>query len=157
MTKTFASNADVVFMDVNLSEERITEAPNGDAYGPGSGGWPTIRYFNSETGISGGAYEKKTDKSMCDELGTDDMMEALVEEYGNTSTCSVASGEGCDEREVGFIAKAEQISLEDQKKYVARLDGMEGQSMKPELLAWLKKRRKIVKQLVAAGGSSDEL
>eukprot|EP01083_Nonionella_stella_P068647 182465_1 len=146
-------------MDVNLSENRITEAPNGDKYGPGSGGWPTIRYFNSETGISGGAYEQKTEKKMCDELGEESMMEAYVEEYGKTSTCSAASKEGCDEREIVFIAKAEKMSLEEQKKYVARLDGMEGQSMKPELLVWLKKRKKIVKQLVAAGvdAGSDEL
>mmetsp|Transcript_1942 Transcript_1942/g.4184 ORF Transcript_1942/g.4184 Transcript_1942/m.4184 type:complete len:146 (+) Transcript_1942:307-744(+) len=145
-------------MDVNLSEESIREAPNGDAYSPGSGGWPTIRYFNKETGISGGAYEKKTDKSMCDELGDDSMMEAYVEDYGDVSTCSVISGEGCDERETGFIAKAKVMSLEDQKAYVVRLDGMEGQSMKPELLMWLKKRRKVLKQLVAAAADgNDEL
>lgn len=36
---------------------------------PGSGGWPTVRYFNKETGYGGKAYPKKTDKAMCDELG----------------------------------------------------------------------------------------
>jgi len=160
VTKTFASNADVVFMDVNLNDEQIREAPNGGgSYSPGAGGWPTIRYFNSETGIAGGAYEKKTDMGMCDELGDDAYMEAYVEEYGKTSTCSVMHGEGCDEREMGFIEKASNWSLEDQEKYVQRLEGMEGGAMKSELLVWLKKRKKIVKQLVAADASNanDEL
>lgn len=162
MTKTFASNPDVVFMDVNLSEERIMEAPNGDSYSPGAGGWPTIRYFNRETGISGGAYQKKTGGHMCDELGDDSMMEAYVEEYANTSMimlCSVTSEQGCDEREIGFIAKSKNLSLEDQKAYVERLIKMEGSSMKPELSLWIKKRKQILKQLVsaAAGGDEDEL
>eukprot|EP01050_Picozoa_sp_SAG11_P058854 SAG11_NODE_37811_length_255_cov_0.660256_1_plen_39_part_10 len=28
----------------------------------GAGGWPTIRYFNKETGYDGKPYPKKTDK-----------------------------------------------------------------------------------------------
>ena len=35
----------------------------------GAGGWPTVRYFNKETGYGGKPYPKKTDKAMCDELG----------------------------------------------------------------------------------------
>ena len=41
----------------------------GEGANPGAGGWPTIRYYNKETGILGKSYEKKTDASMCDELG----------------------------------------------------------------------------------------
>jgi hypothetical protein len=156
VTKTFASNEDVVFMDVNLSEEQIRESPEGDPYSPGAGGWPTIRYFNKETGIAGGAYVKKTDGAMCDELGDEAMMEAYVEEYGNTSLCSAASGKGCDEREVGFIAKVKALSIEDQRAQLLRLEGMESKPMKPDLLLWVKKRKKILRQLVAASGN-DEL
>ena len=156
MTKTFANNNDVLFMDVNLSEEQVRESPDGDSYSPGAGGWPTIRYFNKETGIAGGAYEKKTDKAMCDELGDEATMEAYVEEYGKTSLCSVGSGEGCDEKELGFIAKAGALDFEAQRAQLKRLEGMEAKPMKPELLAWLKKRKKILKQLTAAAGS-DEL
>lgn len=156
MTKTFASNDDVVFMDVNLSEEQIRESPDGDSYAPGAGGWPTIRYFNKETGIAGGIYQKKTDRAMCDELGDEAMMEAYVEEYGNTALCSASSGKGCDEREVGFIAKVKAMSLEDQRAQLLRLEGMERKLMKPDLLLWVKKRKKILKQLVATSGN-DEL
>lgn len=155
MTRTFAENPDVVFMDVNLSEEQIRESPDGDSYNPGAGGWPTIRYFNKETGIAGGAYEKKTSGAMCDELGDEEMMEAYVEDYGNTSLCSL-DGKGCSEREVGFIEKSKTMSAEDQKAQLVRLEGMEEKPMKPELLQWVKKRKKILRQLVSAG-SSDEL
>ena len=143
-------------MDVNLSEDQIRDSPNGDSYSPGAGGWPTIRFFNKETGIAGGEYEKKTEKSMCDELGDESMMEAYVEEYANTSLCSVANGEGCDEREIGFIAKGKAMSLEGQGAQLERLEGMESKPMKPELLLWVKKRKKILKQLVSdADGSSE--
>jgi hypothetical protein len=142
-------------MDVNLSEQQIRESPDGDSYSPGAGGWPTIRYFNKETGIAGGAYQKKTDKAMCDELGDESMMEAYIEEYGNTSLCSL-DGKGCDEREVVFIEKSKGMTSEEQKAQLVRLQGMEEKPMKPELLAWVKKRKKILRQLVAAGGS-DEL
>ena len=45
-------------------------------------------------------------------------------------------------------------SMEDQIAQLARLEKMEGSSMKPELLTWLTKRKKILKQLVVI---SDEL
>lgn len=153
MTRTYASSQDVVFMDVNLSEERITEGPGGESYSPGAGGWPTIRYFNEETGIGGGAYVKKTSGHMCDELGDNSMMEAYVEEYGNTSTCVVASEEGCNDREKGFIAKAKDLSNDEQQEYIKRLEKMEGTPMKEELSDWIKKRKKILKQLVVSTGN----
>lgn len=160
MTKTYASNSDVVFMDVNLSEDQIRESPDGDPYSPGSGGWPTIRYFNKKTGIAGGAYEKRTDKSMCDELGDIPTMEEYVEGYGNTSACSALVKEGdsgCDEREIGFIAKVEAMSPDQWRANFERLEGMEAKPMKPELLLWLRKRKKILKQLLVAAEGSDEL
>ena len=155
MTKTYAENPDVVFMDVNLSEEQIRESPDGEPYSPGMGGWPTIRYFNKETGLAGGSYAKKTEGAMCDELGDEAFMEAYVEEYGNTSLCSL-DGKGCDEKELGFIEKGKAMSAADRKAQLTRLEGMESKPMKPELLSWVKKRRKILKQFVAADGS-DEL
>jgi len=67
-------------MDVNHSEEQIR-----GNHSPGSGGWPTIRYFTKETGIKGGKYKQKTDGAICDELGDEETMIAYVNEYGNTS------------------------------------------------------------------------
>lgn len=97
-----ANNSQVVFGDINLSEQPIR-----GNYNPGAGGWPTIRYFNQRTGCAsqtparvtvgprrtlrellpplGGRYEgapytKKTDGAMCDELGKESYMQAYVEE-----------------------------------------------------------------------------
>ena len=68
VAETFSSNNDVSFGDINLSEQQIRGNHN-----PGAGGWPTIKYFNKETGYEGATYNKKTDKSMCDELGDYEM------------------------------------------------------------------------------------
>jgi len=57
----------------------------GPPHNPGRQGWPTIRYFNKETGISGADYVKKTNKPICKELGTTEAMTAYVVEKGNTS------------------------------------------------------------------------
>jgi len=85
-------SSDVAFAEVNLSMEAIREGPNGEPYNPGAGGWPTVRYFNKETGIAGGTYVKKTGDPMCVELGKDEHMIAYVEEYGKTFSVS-AGGE----------------------------------------------------------------
>ena len=134
---------------MNLSEDQIR-----GNHQPGSGGWPTIRYFNSDTGIEGASYEKKTDMAMCDELGDEEMMMAYVEEAGNTSLCDVADGSGCDERERGYIDKMKAKTEADWRAQIERLTKMEGGSMKPELKQWMMKRKKILKQLVASSGAS---
>ena len=72
ITRRFADHKDVVFGDINLSAQQVKGKHN-----PGAGGWPTIKYFNKETGYEGAPYEKKTDKSMCDELGDDEYMEEV--------------------------------------------------------------------------------
>jgi len=152
VVKAFAANDDVVFGDVMLSDPG---AIRGEPHNPGAGGWPTIRYFNKETGLEGGTYVKKTSKAMCDELGNDEMMTAYVEEYGNTSLCSVSDGAGCSEKEVAYISKMKLKSKDDQAAQLQRLINMDSSSMKPHLLQWNKQRQKILKKLVEQG--HDEL
>lgn len=149
--REYAGNPDVSFGDVNLSEESIRENFN-----PGSGGWPTILYFNKETGIEGGRYEKITDGAMCDELGDIDHLSAYIEGYGNTSKCNISTKKGCDEREVSYIDKMMANSVEEAEIQLARLDGMKDSAMKPELKQWLKKRKKILSQIVSLGASDGE-
>lgn len=60
-------------------ESELLRAHNG-----GKGGWPTIKYFNKETGLAGKQYTQKTSKKVCDELGDQSYMRAFVEEAGNT-------------------------------------------------------------------------
>jgi len=148
-------------MDVNLRDEAIREGPNGEPWNPGAGGWPTVRYFNQETGIAGGTYVKKTDKPMCTELGDEDNMVDYVEEYGKTSLCAVATQKGCSEKEVAYIVKMGSKSGDELTAQIERLESMEDSTMTSELFQWLKQRKKILNQLVAAGsaesGGSDEL
>mmetsp|Transcript_21204 Transcript_21204/g.20369 ORF Transcript_21204/g.20369 Transcript_21204/m.20369 type:complete len:90 (+) Transcript_21204:270-539(+) len=79
----FAGNDDLLFADINLSDP--DQAIKGPPHNPGSGGWPTIRYFNKETGVDGGNYIKKTNKHTCDELGSVKGMSDYVKEYGKVS------------------------------------------------------------------------
>jgi len=144
VVKKFADNPDVSFGDVNLKEAPIRD------YGAGKGGWPTIRYFNKETGPEGAPYEKKTGDAMCDELGPkgEDYMTMYVEEAGKTSLCSL-TGDGCDEKSKKYIEKMKEKGLEEQKKQFERLDKMDENSMTPELREWLNKRKKILQQFLS--------
>lgn len=142
----FNSNAAVAFGDVNLSEEQIQEA-FGVPQNPGAGGWPTIRYYNKETGYGGKPYEKKTGDAMCTELGNDEYMQAYVEEAGGTSLCSAETGEGCGDKEKAYIEKFKAKSAEEVEAQRARLVNMKSGKMKPELKQWLTQRLAILKQL----------
>lgn len=152
----FAWNDDVSFADVNLSEDAIRGPP----HNPGQGGWPTIRYFNSETGVEGANYNKKTDQPMCTELGDDETMIGYVEEAGETGLCSVFGdgNPGCSKKETDYIQKMIALSKNDLQPKLDRLVQMQGESMKPELKKWLLQRKKILKTLInKASAASDEL
>jgi len=142
VTKAFENNTQVSFGDVNLAEQPIR-----GTYSPGAGGWPTIRYFNKETGYEGKPYPKKTDKAMCEELGDDEYMQAYVEEMGATSLCSASDGAGCSDKEVEFASKWKQKSAEEVKAQLERLEKMKGGTMAPELKKWLSQRLALLKQL----------
>jgi len=148
----FKDNSDVVFCDVNLSEEQVRES-HGEPQNPGAGGWPTIRYFNKETGYGGKPYPKKTDKAMCDELGDNSYMQSYVEEMGGTSLCNAATEAGCGDKEKTYIGKWKDKAPADAQKELKRLQGMDSGAMKPESAKWLKQRAAILKQF----GGKDEL
>jgi len=151
VTRAFAESSGVSFGDVDLSNN---DAVRRDEFKAGSGGWPTIRYFNKDTGLLGGEYVKKTDRSMCDELGDEDYMTQYVDEYTSASICSVIDGAGCDERQLKYAEKMKVKTSPEKKLELVRLEKMKGTKMKPELKAWIDQRRKILNQLVLA---SEEL
>lgn len=147
IVKKFANSADVAFGDVNLSKNQVRKGS------PGAGGWPTIRYFNKETGYDGGEYKKKTSEAMCTELGPGKpYLQEYIEEYGKTSLCSVKTEAGCTDKEKAFIATwkkkiADGTPAADVEKQIARLTGMTSSSMKAELMQWVRQRLAIFKQL----------
>ena len=67
VVEEFKNDAKVAFGDVVLQESGIRSI-HGTDQSAGAGGWPTIRYYNKETGYGGGAYTKKTSDAMCTEL-----------------------------------------------------------------------------------------
>jgi len=157
VTQLFGGSSKVALMDVNLSEDKVRADPDGNSYSPGAGGWPTVRYFNKKTGIKGDSYTKKTNGPMCEELGNLDYMVEYIEEYGNTFLCDVTrtdDSKGCTQREVEYIAKMKPKSGDELTAELERLESMDASSMENKLAAWLKDRKKILKQLVPAGGGS---
>lgn len=144
--KKFAGNPDVKFADSILSDGGPR---GGEGANPGAGGWPTIRYYNKDTGILGKSYEKKTDMAMCDELGPkgEHYMEDYVMEAGNTSLCSTeAPYTGCSDKEIKFIEKVKEMDVEKIAAQKVRLAKMKGSKMKADLLTWLNQRLAILKQ-----------
>lgn len=63
-----------------FAECEVRAAPLiGKFHGAGQGGWPTIKYFNKETGAKGGRYPRVQQGRMCDELGDMKNMAAYIE------------------------------------------------------------------------------
>ena len=126
VVKDFASNPDVSFGDINLKEQQIR-----GVHKPGAGGWPTIKYFNKETGIDGHVYDKKTNDAMCDELGPkgEDYMTLYVEEAGKTSLCNIDNGKGCNEKQIEYISKLKEKTLDENKKQLERLNEINNDPM----------------------------
>lgn len=148
----YQSSDKVVFGDVNLSEASVRTGPNGGALGPGQGGWPTVRYFNKETGYDGAPYEKKTSKAMCDELGDIEYMKAYIEDVSNP--CSPSNPENCSEKEQKYIKKW-SVKLDKVESQISRLEKMLQKQMTPKLLQWVEKRIKILKQFDLESGKTE--
>mmetsp|Transcript_31059 Transcript_31059/g.71580 ORF Transcript_31059/g.71580 Transcript_31059/m.71580 type:complete len:171 (-) Transcript_31059:421-933(-) len=151
ITKAFRGNPDVSFGDVNLSEQSIRGPP----HNPGSGGWPTIRYFNAKTGPDGGNYVQRTEERICKELGDRDFMIDYIEQYGNTVLCGV-DGRNCNEKELKFLGKVKAYSEADLEKELTRLDEMETKGMKKSLKDWILRRRRILRKLLASSDPAAE-
>lgn len=153
--KKFASNDDVQFGDISLS---AGGPRGGEGANPGAGGWPTIRYYNKETGVLGKSYEKKTSASMCDELGPKGgLLQAYIEEAGNTSDCSVSPPyTGCGDKQKKFIELMSAKTDDEIAGQLERLSKMKEQKMKDDLKEWVGQRLAILKQLSKRSGK-DEL
>lgn len=70
---------------------------------------------------------------------------------------SIESGDGCSERENGYIKKAQSWDEEKLGKEIKRLASMEDGQMKKDLLEWIQRRTKILTQLRNLGDWKTEL
>eukprot|EP00588_Corethron_pennatum_P015126 CAMPEP_0194268908 /NCGR_PEP_ID=MMETSP0169-20130528/3177_1 /TAXON_ID=218684 /ORGANISM="Corethron pennatum, Strain L29A3" /LENGTH=236 /DNA_ID=CAMNT_0039010365 /DNA_START=17 /DNA_END=727 /DNA_ORIENTATION=- len=145
ITRAAAERQDVVFGDFDKAAN-----PEFQDTDIGLGGWPSVWYYNARTGAKGKPYEQKTDRSVCDELAEESYMKAYVEEAADILLCDVVTGQKCSAKETAYIEKMGGKSPEELGSQLARLVGMEGSSMTPELKSWLVSRQKILKNLSAA-------
>jgi len=159
ITKAFANHTDVAFGECNLSDELEIDGRGfrGKYAGkPGTGGWPTIRAYNKKTGYEGafaGDWKdaNELEGTNSEVFGQVETLERYVLELASTSLCRTNTGAGCSHRELAFIGKFTREGSGPTGQVaalqLARLQGMEGMSMKPELKEWLGQRIAILKQL----------
>ncbi|CAE7427321.1 unnamed protein product [Symbiodinium sp. KB8] len=150
VAETFGKHPDVVFGDVALSKNQVRKI-HGEDQSPGSGGWPTVRFFNKETGYGGKPYPKKTSMAMCDELGPkENYLREWIEEFATLCDANATDKKGCSEQQLKFIEKWAGKSAAELKSQLTRLKGMlekDGASMKPDALKWVKARAKLIEQM----------
>ena len=103
-------------------------------------GYPTLKYFNAETGAKGGDYNSGRDL---------ESLKAFVEENLEIK-CQLADQEKCTQKEKDYITKMQGKSKEEVETAHARLEKMKSGSMKPELKQWLVQRLNILTQIKEA-------
>ena len=100
-------------------------------------GYPTIKYFNGETGPKGADYSGGRDF---------DSLKKFVEDNLEVK-CQADSGEGCTDKEKGYIEKMKAKGADDIQKQYDRLDGMKSGKMAKEQKQWVMQRFNILSQL----------
>eukprot|EP00440_Ansanella_granifera_P047966 gb/GFBE01051959.1/.p1 GENE.gb/GFBE01051959.1/~~gb/GFBE01051959.1/.p1 ORF type:complete len:235 (+),score=69.19 gb/GFBE01051959.1/:1-705(+) len=144
-------NDAVIFGDSLLKESPVTEI-HGVKQRLGRKGWPTIRYFNKETGYGGEPYPFKTRMAPWKELGPEfSYLHDFVEEVVNSRSMFKEFVAMCDQ------SKTEQDCKDAQEKFTAKFGGSpedlktqltrlqktmeEGDSpVRPEALEWVLER-----------------
>ena len=100
-------------------------------------GYPTIKYFNGETGPKGADYSGGRDF---------DSLKKFVEDNLEVK-CLLDNTEGCSDKEKEFMEKWKAKDKAEITAQLERLKGMSSGSMKPDLKKWLMQRMSILKQL----------
>lgn len=147
--REFAGNNRVAFGDVNMGDFGGSVPAK---FGAGVGGWPTVRYFNTETGYDGAPYIKKTSKGMCDELGDVEYMRAYVNDVAGPK-CSAADRSTCSEKEAAFlITWADKSAVEVSSEYERLGKLVVASSGKPAQLSWIRQRHTLLRSLLVPAG-----
>lgn len=143
------NDPNVVFGDINLREAPIRTAADGTALNPGMGGWPTLRYFNAETGVGGAIVEQKTNQKICDEFKVGARMIEATKEC--MKMCDAKTGKGCDEEQLAFFDTWKGKGQEELAAEVARIEDLLSETTQKKM----KKQTKLLAKLSALG--HDEL
>ena len=116
---------------------------------PGAGGWPTLRYFNAETGLAGAPVERKTTMKICDEFKDGDRM---IEATKESMKICKPDGEGCDPDEQAFLAEWQTKPAADLAAAIETIEDLLSEAKQKKM----KQEAKLLAKLVSAAGS-DEL
>jgi len=100
-------------------------------------GYPTIKYFTPETDEKGDSYNGGRDF---------DALKAHVVDNLEVK-CQADSGEGCSDKEKGYIEKMKAKGADEIQKQYDRLDGMKSGKMAKEQKQWVMQRFNILGQL----------
>ena len=100
-------------------------------------GYPTIKYYNAETGRAGASYNGGRDLAALKQFTEENLSKA----------CDAESLENCDDRERKFIESMKAKSAEERTTERGRLEKMKDGKMKPDQRKWLGQRLNILTQL----------
>ena len=130
----YASSSSVVVADVDCTVES-------DLCGKYDvKGYPTIKYFTSESPATGSDYQGGRDFDGLKKFVSDEL----------EVKCLLADTSGCSDKETEFLGKWKEKPKADAKAQLERLTKMMGSSMAPDLKKWVSQRVNILKQLVDA-------
>lgn len=140
----------MVFGDVSLRDGvPIKKAKDGTPQNPGAGGWPTLRYYNKDTGVGGAIVEQNTNLKICDEFKVGARMIEAVGEC--MRSCDPGTGDGCDEFEASFLDEwRERDGIDAELDKLNELMSEEGQKR-------MKRQAKLLSKLQAVGSVKEEL
>merc|ERR1719152_492589 len=129
----YASSSSVVVADVDCTVES-------DLCGKYDvKGYPTIKYFTSETDEKGADYQGGR---------SFDDLKKFVEENLEVK-CLLDDDSGCSYKEKDFMGKWKAKDKAEASAQLERLSKMAGSSMAPDLKKWVAQRISILKQLTA--------
>mmetsp|Transcript_5506 Transcript_5506/g.13147 ORF Transcript_5506/g.13147 Transcript_5506/m.13147 type:complete len:192 (-) Transcript_5506:96-671(-) len=137
LAQEYDDHASVVIADVDCTAESDLCSTHGVS------GYPTIKYFTTDTGDKG---EKYTGGRTKDDL------KKFTEETLNKG-CQLAALAACTEKEQAYVEKMKAKEQGAVAKELARLQGMSGSGMAADKKQWLGQRIGLLKQLV----NKDEL
>lgn len=125
------ADSSVIVADVDCTVERDLCGKHGIQ------GYPTIKYYTSETGTDGADYNGGRD--------FDDLKSFVEEKLG--SRCDVSTLENCSDKAKAYIEKMKAKGGEAVTKELARLQGMAGSEMASEKKQWLGQRISVLAEL----------
>jgi hypothetical protein len=128
-------------------------------------GWPSLRYFNKDTGLKGKAYKQQSQEKLCDELGPHHTyMNRFVTSIGGAEEpgCSATDDlhVGCDDKDMEFIEMYKDKPLAEITAELDRLVALGDKDRRSQFIRMKKKWIKrpvammLLKQFIEATGDS---